>query len=233
MMETGRRRYRSPLRAAQAQATRERLLEATYAILAEDPAGVPALTFQRIAAQAQVSLPTVYRHFGDQDALLAAFVAWIRPRIGLDPAHVFSLAPDQLADVPDESFPRFEAHGAVLRALIDSREANRVRAAAVTDRSERAAAALDAHAPTWNKEDLKAAAGVIAVLQAPPVWRWLRDTWGLDADATRAAASWAIRVLVAALRDGSSLTRNVDGAPAKRRARVDGKVRVHGKERHD
>src|SRR5687768_9245922 len=108
MTET-RRRYQSPLRAAQVEATRERLLEATYAILAEDPAGVPALTFQRIAEQAQVSLPTVYRHFGDQDALLAAFVEWIRPRIGLDPSHLFSLPPDRIAELPEESFPRFEA----------------------------------------------------------------------------------------------------------------------------
>lgn len=223
MGKTERRGYRSPLRAAQAEATRERLLHAAYAILAEDPAGVPALTFQRIASQAQVSLPTVYRHFGDQDALLAAFVAWIRSRIGLDHAHFFSLPPDQLAELPQESFPRFEAHGAVLRALIDSRDANRARAAAVTDRSERAAAALSNYAPTWNKEDLKAVAGVIAVLQAPPAWRWLRDTWGLDADATRAAASWAIRELVVAVRRGATLAKDVDGVAAKRRVTVDGK----------
>jgi AcrR family transcriptional regulator len=196
-----RRRYESPLRAAQVEATRERLLEATYAVLAEDPAGVAALTFQRVADRARVSLPTVYRHFGDQDALLAAFVAWIRPRIGLDPAQLFSLPPDAIAALPEESFPRFEAHGDVLRALIDSREANRVRAAAVTDRAERAAAALREHAPTWDEEELKAAAGAIAVLLAPPTWRWLRDTWGLDAAATRAAASWALGVLLAELKE--------------------------------
>lgn len=205
------RAYRSPLRAAQARATRERLLEAAYAILAEDPAGVGALTFQRIAAQAQVSVPTVYRHFGDQDALLAAFVDWIRPRIGLDPARIFTLAPDGIATLPGQSFPRFEEHGAVLRALIDSRDFNRVRAASATERARRAAEALSKHAPGWNREDLKVVAGAIAVLQAPPTWRWLRDTWGLDADATRLAMSWAIRALVAILRRETSLTEKPGG----------------------
>jgi len=93
----------------------------------------------------------------------------------------------------------------VLRALIDSREANRVRAAAVTGRAERASAALLQHAPAWNTADLQAVAGAIAVLQAPTTWRWLRDTWGLDAGTTRAAASWAIRALVAALRRETAL----------------------------
>lgn len=210
MVETGRRGYRSPLRAAHARATRERLLEAAYAILADDPAGVPALTFQRIAARAQVSVPTVYRHFGDQDALLAAFVDWIRPRTGLDQARAFSLTPDEMIELPDRSFPRFEQHGAVLRALIDSGDANRVRASAVTDRAERAAAALSKHAPGWSEDDLKAVAGAIAVLQSPPVWRWLRDTWGLDPDGTRLAATWATRALVAAMRRETSL------APSRR-----------------
>lgn len=219
--------YQSPLRAAQVQATRELLLEAVYAILAEEPAGVPALTFQRVAAQARVSIPTVYRHFGDQDALLAAFVDWIRPRIGLDHTRVFSLAPDAMAELPGLSFPRFEAHGAVLRALIDSRDANRARAVAVADRAERASVALSQHAPNWDREDLKAVAGAIAVLQAPPVWRWLRDTWGLDAETTRAAAGWAIRVLVAALKDDASLTGRLAGVPAKRQGMAD------GKDRHD
>lgn len=206
MTDTRRRAYQSPLRAAQVEATRERLLDAAYAILAEDPAGVSALTVQRVAAQAQVSVPTVYRHFRDPDALLDAFVTWIRPRIGLDPARIFMRAPRQIAELPEQSFPRFEAHGAVLRALIDSRDANRVRAAATSDRAEQAAEALSAHAPDWSKEDLKAVAGAIAVLQAPPTWRWLRDTWGLDAETTRAAVSWAIRGLVAALGRETSLT---------------------------
>lgn len=203
-----RRGYQSPLRAAHVQATRERLLEAAYAILAEDPVGVSALTFQRVATQAEVSVPTVYRHFRDQATFLAAFVDWIRPWIGLDPTRVFSLALDEMPELPAESFPRFEEHGTVLRALIDSREANQARAAAVTDRAERAATSLSRHAPDWDKEDLKAVTGAIAVLQAPPTWRWLRDTWGLDADTTRIVASWAIRALVAAVKLDTSLMDN-------------------------
>lgn len=227
MREPARRAYESPLRVAQVQATRERLLEAAYAILAEDAAGTAALTFQRIAAQAQVSVPTVYRHFRDQDALLAAFVGWIRPRIGLDRAHGFGLEPDEMAELPARSFPLFEAHGAVLRALIDSRDANRVRAEAATDRAEQASAALSRHARDWKKGDLKAVAGVLAVLEAPPTWRWLRDTWGLDADTTRVAVSWAIRAVVAAMTRETSLTETVaERATIAPRKKKEGKART-------
>jgi AcrR family transcriptional regulator len=49
------------LRAAQAQATRARILEATVNVMAR---GVASVSIPAVAREARVSVPTVYRHFG-------------------------------------------------------------------------------------------------------------------------------------------------------------------------
>lgn len=63
------RRYRSPLREEQSEATRERLLDAAIAL---HDRGVRALTYAALAQEAKVSVPTVYRHFPERIDLFEA-----------------------------------------------------------------------------------------------------------------------------------------------------------------
>lgn len=65
-----RRPYRSELRAAQAVATRLRILDALKRSFTQ---GAAELSIAALAREARVSLPTVYRHFPTRRALFDAF----------------------------------------------------------------------------------------------------------------------------------------------------------------
>lgn len=64
-----RREYRSELRAEQALATRERILDATLELLRR---GDRHLTYAGLAKAARVSVPTIYRHFPTRPELFEA-----------------------------------------------------------------------------------------------------------------------------------------------------------------
>lgn len=205
------RSYDSPVRAAHVEQTRERILEAARGLLVAG--GVDGMTLPKVAEAAQVSAPTVYRHFATADDLIAAFLEWIRPQIGQVPG-LLDRPPDEAHLTPLENFPLFEKHGAMLKPLMDSRVFNQIRVKSVSDRAKRAGQTLQAAAPTWSTEDVEAAAGVLYVLTSPQAWRWLRETWGLDADLAARAASWAMETLVERLSKPGGLT---PGTPKRRR----------------
>ena len=189
------RAYRSEVREHRAADTRVGILATTHRLLATAP--VSALTIPLVAREAGVSIPTVYRHFPTLDDLLREFFTWFRPRVGMTRERLLASSAETILGMPEENFPRFEEHGSVMRALCDSPEANRVREGAMNDRKQRAAKLFTAKG--WKPRDLEAAVGAIYALQTPQTWRWLRDTWGLDAADAEAAATWGMRVLSEAL----------------------------------
>jgi AcrR family transcriptional regulator len=191
------RSYSSPIRDTQVQQTKERVLEATHALLAAS--GLDGFTLPKVAQAAGVSIPTVYRYYPSVDDLLREFLAWIRPRLGQTQERLLEISAADVPHLPEENFARYEEHAAVLRALIDSRAFNQIRVGSVSDRAKRGAAVLRDKAPGWSDADLEAAAGAIYALNSPQAWRWLRETWGLDAAQASRGAAWAMRVLVDAL----------------------------------
>src|SRR5439155_3179158 len=74
------RKYGSPLRAQQAEETRERILDATGRVMAE---GLAFVSIPQVAREAGVSVPTVYRHFATKRDLLAAVYPHEVRRAGL------------------------------------------------------------------------------------------------------------------------------------------------------
>ncbi|MCC6621446.1 MAG: TetR/AcrR family transcriptional regulator [Deltaproteobacteria bacterium] len=193
------RKYESPVREAQLEETRERLFAVARELLTQG--GLDALTLPRLAQAAGVSVPTVYRHFPTMDALIEAFLVWIRPLIGQTRERLMT-APASLPELPSENFARFEEHGAVLRPLMESRAFNRVRVASMRDRARQAAELLAGAAPGWRGEELEAMSGAIWVLASPQTWRWLVETWGLETKEAARAASWAMGALLEALGRG-------------------------------
>lgn len=92
--ETPRRAYRSARRALQVDATRQAILTAARRLFRER--GYPRTTIAAIAAEADLAVPTVYKHFGSKRRLLLDLIdATINVRV-----------PSQLATVTAEAAPR-------------------------------------------------------------------------------------------------------------------------------
>lgn len=77
------RTYNSARRREGAEATRERVVAAAHALLAE-PAGVSAFTVDAVARRAGVARMTVYNQFGSKAALLEALFDLLMRRGGID-----------------------------------------------------------------------------------------------------------------------------------------------------
>jgi AcrR family transcriptional regulator len=207
------RAYSSPIRDAHVRQTRERLLEAAHAILAMD--GLDGLTLPRLAQAATVSVPTVYRHFPTVDDLLRGFLEWIRPQLGQTAERLLHATPGELPSIPLHNFAAYEEHARALLAVMDSPTFNRIRVGSMSDRARRGADVLRDRAPRWRDDDLEAAAGAIYVLASPQVWRWMRETWGVDGGRAARAAAWAMRALIDALAETEGLDRKYPVAETK------------------
>ena len=72
------RAYASPLRAEQAAATRDRIIDATVALLQDND--VSSFSMQDVADRAGVAVRTVYRAFPTKDDLVAGVLESIRRR---------------------------------------------------------------------------------------------------------------------------------------------------------
>jgi AcrR family transcriptional regulator len=206
------RRYESPLRAAQAEHTREVILAAARGILERE--GPSALTLPGVARAAGVAAPTVYRVFPTTDALLGALLEWLRPRLGMTPEQLMSVA---VAALPAKNFPRFEEYAPLLRALQDTPAFNRVRVLSIPDRAGLAAERHAGELKGVGKRRLRVVTGAVYALASPVTWRWLRETWGLSATEAVEAASWGIAALLASARG--------EGPPKRRGASTKEKKR--------
>jgi AcrR family transcriptional regulator len=76
------RPYNSSQRRQAAEATRERIVRAAHALLA-DPVGVSAFTVDAVAKRAGVARMTVYNQFGAKDAVLEALFDALAARGGI------------------------------------------------------------------------------------------------------------------------------------------------------
>lgn len=189
------RSYQSPLREAQSALTRERIFMAAKAYL--ETHDIESLTLRRVAELSGVSPPTVYAHFPTMDDLVAAFFQWVKPRVGLD------RRPPPLAELssfPRQLFPLYDAHGALLRNLMNRPSWDRQR---ISDRTVRHGAwieAVGAELPRLTPAQRRRGAMAIAAFWTPTVWRWLIDTCGFSPAEAQDVAAWAVHALVEALK---------------------------------
>ena len=107
--------YESPLRAAQKDATRQRILDAAGQLLGDR--GLEEFSFASIAKEAGVRERTVYRHFRTKTALIESLCDWYRKRVHYgDYAHTEA----ELLAKPTQTFPAFEQNERLARALWSS-----------------------------------------------------------------------------------------------------------------
>src|SRR5215213_1618890 len=124
------RAYRSELRTEQADATRERILDAAVRVMAS---GLATISIPAVAREAGVSVPTVYRHFGTKPALLAAVYPHLLRRARVSdvpvPASLDDLRPGVKA-----LFGRLDAFDDLARAAMASPASEEARRLNMPDR---------------------------------------------------------------------------------------------------
>lgn len=185
--------YHSPLRQAQAAATRERILAACATLM---EAGTE-LTYSAIARQAEVQERTVYRHFPAKADLEAGLWEWITSRL----THVdFGAATaDELIASMRRSFAGFDASAPLIQAMLHSPQGIAVRLRQQPGRQAMFQACADAAVPEAAPEVRARAAAALQVLYSAPSWELLRTFWGMDAGQAADTIELAIRSLLAGL----------------------------------
>jgi AcrR family transcriptional regulator len=190
------RPYTSELRTQQAHATRTRILDATVRVMAR---GIASLSIPDVAREAGVSVPTVYRHFGSKDDLLAAVYPHVARRVGLDKVP----DPTTLEDLREgirEVFEKVDAYDDLERAATASPGAETVRHATMPQRLKRLSRFADSVEPKLPKADRDRITRLLVVLTASSSLRMWRDHLGVSVDQAAADIDWVMRASIAASR---------------------------------
>jgi AcrR family transcriptional regulator len=192
---TRKRPYDSPVRRRQMAETRERILAAASELVHGFPSwDWDELTFRAVAERAGVSERTVYRHFPSERELNDALLEHLADEAGVS---YEGLDLDDIAPVAARvlaSLSSFE-----VSALTD-----RPPQFASVDRQRRDAV-LDAVAASrndWSDAERRKAAAVLDVLWGIPAFERIAVLWGLDADDAVDAITWAVGLVVEAVRAG-------------------------------
>jgi AcrR family transcriptional regulator len=182
------------LRAAQAQATRTRILEATVTVMAR---GVASVSIPAVAREAGVSVPTVYRHFRTKRDLLAAVFPHVVRRAGLD-----ELVPprsiDELGNGVRALFERIDSAGDLARAAAASPAAEEVRRVDMPARLEMSRRLADSIVPKLRPGDRDRIARLLTILISASALRVWRDHLGSTVEEAANDIDWVIRAAVAA-----------------------------------
>lgn len=189
-----RRTYRSQLRAEQAEETRTRILDATMRVMAR---GIATLSVPDVAREAGVSVPTVYRHFGTKQALLAAVYPYLARRAGLgqvaEPTSV-----EDFREMVRSVFDRLHSLGGDARVAMTSpasEEARRTQMPARYAMSRRFAAGVMPAAPEVDRDRL---ARVLLILASSSSMRLWLDHLGSSVDEAADDVDWLLRTVLAA-----------------------------------
>jgi AcrR family transcriptional regulator len=182
------------LRAAQAQATRTRILEATVSVMAR---GVASVSIPAVAREAGVSVPTVYRHFRTKRDLLAAVFPHVVRRAGLD-----ELVPprsiDELGRGVRALFERIDSAGDLARAAAASPAAEEVRRVDMPARLEMSRRLADSILPKLTPGDRDRIARLLTILISASALRVWRDHLGSSVEEAANDIDWVISAAIAA-----------------------------------
>lgn len=188
------RAYASQLRAQQAEETRTRILDATLRVMA---GGIPRVSMPAVAREAGVSIPTVYRHFGTKEELLAATYPHVVRRAGLEqPIGPPSI--DELRDGVRAVFERLESADTLGRAAMSSPAAEEARHATIPDRVARGRRLADSIVPKLAEPDRDRIARLLVVLITSSALRMWREHLGSSLDQAADDVDWVIRAAIAA-----------------------------------
>jgi AcrR family transcriptional regulator len=184
------RAYDNSRRAAQADATTQRIADAVLDLLA-DP--VTELSVAEVAAAAGVSAPTVYKYFPNREAMFAGAQDRAFVRLGVPPS---PKSVDELRSLVPRLHAFYAEHEPIVRA-VELRPALRGMRDEVHRRRDaglqRVLAPLLAH---LSEDDARATCAMLVRIAAVESWIELRDRWGVPAESVTRAAHWALNALL-------------------------------------
>ena len=195
------RTYGSPLRAQQAEGTRERILDATVRVMAR---GIAFVSVPQVAREAGVSVPTVYRHFATKRDLLGAVYAHSVRRAGLEEL-VIPRSMDELRGGLRAYFERTDSFGDLARAAMASPAAEESRRINMPDRVAIFRRIADSIEPKPSKVDRDRIARLLVILTASSAVRLWRDQLGSSVEEAADDVDWVLRAVIASAtsRNGS------------------------------
>jgi AcrR family transcriptional regulator len=189
--------YHSPLREAQAAATRVRILEACASVMATGA----DLTYNNVAEAAGVQQRTVYRYFPTKADLEAGLWSWITEN--LTHANFKARSEDELIAAMRTSFYGFDKGAPLIQAMLHSPQGLEVRLRQQAARRAMFEACIEDAVPGASPEIRTRAAAALQVLYSAPAWELLRSFWRMDAAQAADAIELAIRAMLAGLRAGA------------------------------
>ena len=187
------RAYGSPLRARQAEETRERILDATVRVMAE---GLAFMSVPQVAREAGVSVPTVYRHFATKRDLLAAVYPHAVRRAGMEEV-VIPRSMDELRGGLRAYFERTDSFGDLARAAMASPAAEETRRINMPDRVALFRRIADSIEPRPSEADRDRIARLLVILTASSALRLWRDQLGSSVDEAADDVDWVLRAVIA------------------------------------
>lgn len=191
---TSKRSKPPTLRERQHAATRNLILDALIDQLAET--GAFDYSAFELARRANVSVRTIYRHFPDRDALLAAMSTRVNERIGL-----YNM-PTNAHELPEAArllFRKFDENPQLILAQITTTAGSQVRSHGRKDRIARTRMAVEQISPDLDPETRTARTAVLACLLSANTWQRMRQEFGMTGAQSGDALAWALEVLLAAI----------------------------------
>jgi len=186
------RDYDNTLRRKQAEETRDRILEAMIDQLGR---GVHEFSIQQVAADAGVSIRTIYLHFPNRDSQIEAVAARLDAKLTGS-----EQGPKDLEDVPivvERTLRQGSRHMRELRAQVTSGLATEVRKRRRRARDRAVEAAV---ATNCDPSNARLAAAAINVINSAEVGLGLVDRYGLDIDEAAKTIVWVIRIIIDAIK---------------------------------
>ncbi len=191
-------KYESPLRAEQAQATRERILAGVRTTLEGDPDN--ALGFDELAEVSGVNRRTIFRHFPTKEDLLSAFWQSTNASLGV---RFWPESERDLVALPPELFASLDGIEGVVRASHASGAGRQMRLQANAERQTAFRKSLSEVSSNLDPERAKQLEATVQLLFSATAWQTMKDYWGLTGGEAGEAAAWAIGALLdAARREG-------------------------------
>lgn len=191
--KSNRRPYTSALRRHQQEITRGRILEAVAAIIGEGR--IFSFSVQDVADRAGVSYASVYRHFPTRESLLEACYEVGAKIIGQNISFT-SLSLDEIPAVAAKAAAMFEENAAFIEAFTMALAAGNIQPESRRQRDHVFQKMVTESAPHLEPEVARQVAAIICHLHSSLTWVTLRQRFGLNAEATADALTWALQTLV-------------------------------------